>query len=159
MAVAAAEFLNVAAAHGVDELVGEFFTGEVNDAAAGVVAEQFLTDGLHQVGLAEAGAAVDEQRVVAGLGFAGDGLAGGVGELVVGSDHEASKSVGGVESGILDPLVECFALERRRTGMAVGAVAVVGRAGLAVERCRLGGRAEHDLHLADVIERGTDGGR
>jgi hypothetical protein len=47
-----------------------------------------LADGLHEVGLAEADAAVDEEGIVSAGGRLGDGEGGGMGELVVHADDE-----------------------------------------------------------------------
>ena len=66
------------------------------------------------MGLAEAGAAVNEERVVAGLRFPGHRLAGRMGELVVGPDHEAAEGVERVEADGLEPLFEGLALSMVR---------------------------------------------
>jgi hypothetical protein len=47
-----------------------------------------VPDRVQQVGLAQAGVAVDQQRVVRLAGRLGDGDGGGVGEPVAGPDHE-----------------------------------------------------------------------
>jgi len=65
--------------------------------------------------------------------------------------------VGGIEAGVLDPLVQRVAFERRRPGVAVRPGSVMSRAGFAVGRLRRGGRAQHNLDLADVVERRADG--
>ena len=54
---------------------------------------EVLADGVHQVRLAEADAAVDEQRVVGPRGGLGDGAGGRVGELVRRSDDELLEGV------------------------------------------------------------------
>ena len=56
-----------------------------------------VADGLHQVGLAEADAAVEEQRVVASRGVLGHRPAGGVGELVGAADDEVVELIARVE--------------------------------------------------------------
>ena len=117
-AVAAAEFLDVAAADRVDELVGELLAGQIDHPRARLAAEQLVADGLHEVGLAETRAAVDEERIVTDAGFLRDRLAGGVGELAVIADDEAGEGVGRIEAGALDALVERLAFERRRLGRA-----------------------------------------
>jgi len=50
-----------------------------------------MSDGLHEMGLAHADAAVQEQWVVSLGGTFCDRLAGGVSELVAAADDEASK--------------------------------------------------------------------
>ena len=57
-----------------------------------------MADRLHQVGLAEAGAAVNEERIVSDAGFSGHRFAGRVRKLAVGADHEALECVGGIQS-------------------------------------------------------------
>ena len=82
---------------GPDELVGESLGREVEDAGLGPIAEDPVPDGVHQVGLAQADPAVDEERVVALPGIGPGGDARGVGELVGGSDDEVVEAVLGVE--------------------------------------------------------------
>jgi hypothetical protein len=106
VAVAVAELVHLAGLDGVDELVDERVAGEVEDSGAGVAIEEVLTDGLQQVGLSEADAAVDEQGVVRLAGLLGDGDAGGVGEAVIGAGDEVVEDVVGVEREGLVPFVE-----------------------------------------------------
>ena len=75
-----------------------------------------MPDGLHEVGLAEARAAVNEEGIVADAGLFGDRLASGVGELVVVPYDEAGEGVSGIEAGAFDALVEGLALEGGRLG-------------------------------------------
>ncbi len=114
--------------------------------------EQLVADRLHQVGLAEAGAAVDEQRVVADAGFLGDRLAGGVGELAVSADDEAGEGVCRIEAGALGAFVErlafeggCLARPRQRRA----AVRMRGPGGFH----RL---ADQHAHFADLVENAAD---
>lgn len=58
------EVLGAAGADGRDQLVGELLTGDIHDDEVGVGALDLGLDGRQQMGLAEARAAVDEQRVV-----------------------------------------------------------------------------------------------
>ena len=151
-AVAAAEFLEIAAAHGIDELVGEFLAGQIDHARARLAAEDFLADGLHQVGLAEAGAAVDEERVITDAGFLGHRLAGGVGELAVSTDHEAREGVGRVESRALDAALQRLAFQRRRPCSAATAACRVSRGRCAAVERLAGVLADHHTHLAHLVE-------
>ena len=64
--------------HVGDEVLGM----QVDDARRRVLAAQLIADRVHQVRLAEAGAAVDEQRVVGLAGVLRDLLAGGACKLV-----------------------------------------------------------------------------
>ena len=59
--------------------------------------EHFVRDGLHEVGLAEAGRTVDEERVVLLPGRFGDGVRGGGGELVRLADDEVIEGVAVVQ--------------------------------------------------------------
>lgn len=99
LAEAFAEFGQFSVLDGGDELVGELFGGDVNDAGAGVFLEHAVADGVHEVGFAEADGAVDEEGVVGAGGGFGDGLGGGVGKLVVDADDEALEDVAGDEVG------------------------------------------------------------
>ena len=58
------EVLGAARADGGDQLVGELLTGHVHDDEIGVGALDLGLDGRQQMGLAQTGATVDEQRVV-----------------------------------------------------------------------------------------------
>jgi hypothetical protein len=97
VAVAALEGVAGAGLHRVDELVEERLGRDVADPVGGIVVVHVAGDGLQQVGLAEAGVAVDEQRVPAAGRHLGDGLGGGVGEAVRPADHEVLERVAGVQ--------------------------------------------------------------
>ena len=66
-------------------------------AACGMPLLDLVPDGLHQVGLAHADAAIEEQRVVGLRRTLGDRLAGGVGELVAAADHERVEGVARIQ--------------------------------------------------------------
>ena len=92
-----AEADHLVVAQRVDHLVGELLAGDVADGRLGLPALDLVADGLHQVGLAHADAAVEEERVV-GLGRTlRHRLAGGVGELVAAADHEGVKGVARIQ--------------------------------------------------------------
>ena len=63
-AVLHAEVLGAAGADGGDQLVGELLTGDIHDDEIGVGALDLGLNGGQQMGLAKAGAAVDEQGVI-----------------------------------------------------------------------------------------------
>src|SRR5690606_26917667 len=96
-AVAAAELFDIAAADGIDELVGEFFAGQIDHTGRRITAQPFLPDRLHQMGFAEAWTAMNEEWVVADAGALRDRRAGGVSELAVIAHDEAFKGVVGIE--------------------------------------------------------------
>ena len=64
LAVVAAELVHLAGADRLDVLVHEPLGRDVDDARAGAVRELLVADRVEQVGLAEADAAADEDRVV-----------------------------------------------------------------------------------------------
>ncbi len=81
-----------------DELVGELLAGDVDDALAREAGDDGVADGVHQVGLAEADAAVQEQWVVGVTGALRDRQARGVCEAIGGADDEGPEGVAGVEA-------------------------------------------------------------
>ena len=92
-----------------------FSRGRVDDPLARELGDDLVADGVHQVGLAEAHPAVQEERVVGVPGPLGDRQAGGVGEAVGRADDEVREGVAGVEVRSRRP--------RRRPGSAPGAPA------------------------------------
>ena len=62
--IAVPELLALLSADRVDELIGEFLAGRVRDALLRVAGQHRMTDRVHQMRLAEATAAIHEQRVV-----------------------------------------------------------------------------------------------
>ena len=84
-------------ADGVDHLVDEAVRGDVEEVQLPVARLDVVADRVHQVGLAEPHAAVDEERVVGLDGDLGHRARGGVRELVRGADHEALERVLRVE--------------------------------------------------------------
>ena len=86
-------------ADGVDHLVDEAVGGDVEQVQALLTGLDVVTDGVHEVGLAQADSAVDEERVV---GLAGDlrhRPRGGVGKLVGRAHHEAVEGVLRIQGG------------------------------------------------------------
>ena len=120
-AVAGAELVDLALLDRGDELVGELLARRVDDALARELGDDLVADGVHQVGLAEAHAAVQEERVVGVAGPLGDGQAGRVGEPVGRADDEVRERVARVEVGRRRP--------RRRPGSARAGPAGAGDGG------------------------------
>ena len=89
--VARPELVDLALLDRCDELVRELLAGGVDDALARELGHDLVADGVHQVGLAEADAAVQEERVVGVAGALRDGQARGVGEPVGRADDEVEK--------------------------------------------------------------------
>ena len=98
VAVAPLERRLAVIAQRVDEVVGEFLGRDVLDAHAGKQPLGVVACRVQQVGLAEAGLAPDEQRVVGARRRFGDGEAGGVGEAVGRADDEGVEGVAPVEA-------------------------------------------------------------
>ena len=162
VAVAPLEPVLPVVADRVDELVGELLAGHVAHLGAGVEAADVVADRVQQVGLAQPGVAVDEQRVVGLAGRLGDGDGGGVREPVGRADDEGLEGVLRVEAG----------LERRwargpgaSTGVAGGGGAVVDdRASTDLSTCRLSRLVDSSIVVVArrrrvVLERGVDGDR
>ena len=92
-----AEAGHLVVAQRVDHVVRELLAGDVADGGLRRAALDLVADRLHQVSLAHADAAVEEERVV-GLGRAlGHGLAGGVGKLVAAADDERVEGVARIQ--------------------------------------------------------------
>src|SRR5690606_18956669 len=87
-AVTLLEVVDPFATDALDEVVEEILRGHVADGKVWVQLARVVADGIEEVGLAQAGRAVDEERVVADAGSLGDRHGGGVGEAVRGADDE-----------------------------------------------------------------------
>ena len=97
LAVFLAELDELVVLDSVNVFVGELFGGEIGDARALFVADDVLADGVEQMRLAQADAAVKEERIVGFAGRLGDGQRGGIGKIVVVADDERFKGVFGIE--------------------------------------------------------------
>ena len=93
VAIARLEAVDVAGAKRGEELVGEGLDRRVADGEAGAVGADVVADRVQEMGLADAGRAVEEERVVGLPGQLGDGQRGGVGEAVAVADHELVEGV------------------------------------------------------------------
>ncbi len=80
--VARPEIVDLALLNAGDELVRELLAGRVDDALAREARQHLVADRVHQVGLAKAHAAVQEERVVGMSGTLGDRQRRGVGKAV-----------------------------------------------------------------------------
>ena len=99
--VAALEGAVAVGADGVDEVVQEVLGGDVAHAhRPGSCCAHVVADGVQEVGLAQPGVAVDEQRVVGPGRLLGHGQGGGVGEAVGLADDEGLEGVVGVEADL-----------------------------------------------------------
>lgn len=66
-----------------------------------MLGEDFVADGLDEVGFAKTDAAMDVERVVFSAWFVGDSAASGESEAIVIADDEIIKSIFGVEVGVV----------------------------------------------------------
>jgi len=97
VAVAPPELRHRPRVNRLDHLVDELLGAEILEPHLGVLLQHRVGDRLHQVRLAEAGRAVDEQRVVGLSRRFGDGVSRGGGELVRFADDERLEGVALVE--------------------------------------------------------------
>ena len=120
LAVLLAEGGQAVEADRVDHLVDEAIGGDVAEVQALLAGLDVVPDGVHEVGLAEAHPAVDEERVVGLARDLGHRAGGGVGELVGVADHEGLEGVLGVEAGRCGVPLRGRAPPRARAGPAPG---------------------------------------
>lgn len=84
----AAESLDLVVFERGHEVFHELGRGDVHDAVVRVAGEEFVGDGVEEVGFAESAWAVDKERIVARSGSGGDGFGSADGESVGIADHE-----------------------------------------------------------------------
>ena len=158
--VAGAELVDLALLDRGDELVGELLGRGVDDALARELGDDLVADGVHQVGLAEAHAAVQEERVVGVARALRHGQAGRVGEAVGRPDDEVAEGVARVDVGRAALAADAGRLDADLLGRRAGrrrrlervAAGAVRRRGGALGRCR------HDeLHLDAVADDPREG--
>ena len=117
---------------------------------SGRAAQDLVRDRVHQVGLAEAHAAVEEERVVGAGGGLGDRARGGVGELVGGADDEGVEGEARIqdETRATRPSGPPPAARARAPGAETGSKRIVepGKAR------RAGDLAERSAPCRDVIQ-------
>lgn len=87
------EVSGVLAADAGDDFVGEGFGGGIDDLGGGVNAEQFVTDGLHEVGFSDTDTTPEKEGVVVFAGLLNDSLGGSKGQLVTGGDVKFFQNV------------------------------------------------------------------
>ena len=97
VAEAVAELHVPALLDGGNQLVGEVLAGDVEQALLRVLLLHIVADGVHEVGLAQAHAAVDEQRVVRVRRGLSHRQRRRMGEAVAAAHHEGVEGVLGVE--------------------------------------------------------------
>src|SRR6185437_1293731 len=92
-----AEAGHLVVAQRIDHLVGELLARQVADGHLRLAAFDLMPDGLHEMSLAHADSAIEEERVVGLGGPLGHGQRGGVSKLVAGADHESIEGVARVK--------------------------------------------------------------
>jgi len=89
------------ALQGLDHLGHETLGVQIDHGGIGIVIDDHVADRMHQVGLAEPHATVDEQRVVAPAGIFGHLHGGGASELVGLALDEGVEGEVGIECAVL----------------------------------------------------------
>src|SRR5207248_9001388 len=109
-----AEAGHLVIAQRVDHLVGELLAGDVADGRLRLALLDLMPDGLHEVGLAHADAAIEEERVIGLRWPLRDGLARCVRKLISAADDESVEGVARIQ------LRSAIPVESRLRGMAGG---------------------------------------
>ena len=123
------EIHHLPVAQGLDEAVHELLGGQIQHAQLGAADLQLMRDGMHQVGLPQTDAAIQEKRVEADGPALGHPAGGGMGQLVRLADDETVEG----EAGIQRRARQVFVRRPRAGGFG-------GRLGGGT---RLGGRSPH----------------
>src|SRR5438132_10339575 len=98
LAITLPELDQIAVLDRVDELVNEEFAREVDDLHVFFLRPDILTDGLHQMRLAQTDSAIDEQRVVCARRSLRHGKTRRVRNLIVRTAHNRFKCVSWIDS-------------------------------------------------------------
>ncbi|OMP13430.1 hypothetical protein COLO4_01703, partial [Corchorus olitorius] len=114
--VALLEFVKSAALVGLDHIRDELLGVDVENFRVGLVGQQLVAHGMHQVGLAQAHAAVDEQRVVQVAGRARHMHGGRACHAVGRAFHQGFKGQRGVQARTEDRRCRVFASDRGHRG-------------------------------------------
>ncbi len=83
----------------LDKAIHELFCRQINHTCLGLAGAQFLGNGVHQVGLTQANAAIKEQRVKRHRTALGHAARGGMGQFVRLADHERVERKTGIDRG------------------------------------------------------------
>ena len=125
-AILFAELGHVLRADRLDELVGEGLGGDITDGAP--LLQAVVPDGMQEVGLAQANAAVNKERIIMAAGVLRDGDGGRVSQAIAGTDDERVEDVMAAQisldrlssvSGELDPSLVGGRVIRMAIGQAV----------------------------------------
>ncbi len=92
-----AELLVLALSDSGYKLIGELLGGDIED--QGAVFEHLMPDGVQKVGLAQANATIDKDRIIAGSWAFGCPFCCGMGHAVAIADYERGEGVSRIELG------------------------------------------------------------
>src|SRR5215813_244034 len=98
LAIALPEFYQIAVLDRVDELVDEQLTRDVDHLHVFPFRPDELADGLHQMGLAQTDAAVNEEGIVRACRRLRDSEAGCVCDFVIRADYEGFECISRIQS-------------------------------------------------------------
>jgi hypothetical protein len=103
LAITLPEFDQITVLDRVDELVDEQLTRDVDHLHVFPFRPDELADGLHEMGLAQTDAAVNERGIVRARRRLRDSETGGMRNFIVRTDHERFERVPWIESGTVAP--------------------------------------------------------
>src|SRR5262249_14861300 len=114
LAITFPEFDQITVLDRVDELIDEQLTRDIDHLHVFPFRPDELADGLHEMGLAETDAAVNEQRIIRARRRLRDGKTGCMRNFVVWTDDERFERVPRIESGNGCPWPRVYDLRRQR---------------------------------------------
>ena len=140
------EIHDLLVAQRLDKAIHELFCRQIENPQIGLACVQLMGDGMHQVGLAQTHAAIEEQRVKGHRPALCHPAGGGMRELVGLTHDKAVKGKAGVQRGAGQVIV-C----PRPT---LGKLGTRLRRGCHIARCRSTGRRHKKLKPRDFLARG-----
>ena len=96
MTILLAKCLGGVVTDGIDQLVGEFLAGNVQYPLGGIIFQHLVADGVHEMGFAQAYAAIHEKGVVGLARLLCHGQGCGMGDAVEAAGNEVVKNVLGI---------------------------------------------------------------
>ena len=168
-----AEFDIFTVFNGVNQLVGELVALDVDNVGVGIFLADAVGNGVQQMGLANAGRAIEKQRVVHLTRGLADGNGSGMGKPVGGAHHKIVKGKLGVKihrrgrSTLIFPGGQLFVAEHQQLGVGIenlfqGVMDVVGAAAADDLPAEVRGGIENQivliqLHHLGIVEPGRHG--
>ena len=77
----------------VNQVIHKFFSRDVQNLKVLAVIESKMTDGIHKMGLAQPGSAVDVKRIIGKSRLLGDGDGCGMGKLITRTNDKVFESI------------------------------------------------------------------